>query len=794
MRRGRLAEIPEVWSEASGYSDEVVDETAVVDGAARGVGTAVRRQSVAVFAAGVRGLLWGARAWGWIEGVGSRGGEREGTDAEAARVEEVAAQVVDVLAAVAGVVGLAATLLLVHGTRRVAAKRSTRGSEGGSLDSSRQLSDTQLISGGVREADRCGGGFERRKTSPRPSAQGRSRHRDPKFSAPTGSGGGCSTASEDDAAADSVEWTTYTARRSAGGTVAGHLVSQTVVAGPPVVTSSRPLGTVISSSSSEGEESDGVGDDGGFMDDTPSSAPQGADGAEHRLHVSTIRTIPLRPLSGAVAAKALPLHVGTPKFSDMAPAPMAAAATIPPVVLGPTFSRGLLDLSVHSDDLLECELTPLVSAIKQVTPRSPMGSTWNGERERNGDYGGGLLDRSVDFGGSDGDGDRRGGSVTWADALGSSSFGGRSSESDEVNAKGEAISGRQFSSPIEKVEIPATATQTQTPQADQQLQQHAPSQRQWREQLMNQHHRLATGRAAAAPVAAVAAATSSLGDGEGGSNGGGSGGGSGSVDGIEWSYLKQAEDDVGGGGWSFGEDAAAAAAAAIADTPPDGYSPSGGSGSGGVGVSRGESVNGDGGSSSGRIQHSRTMGDSGGSGEGNFGSGVDSGGRSTGGVGMIGARRRSLTPESPNTPASTSASWNTATAPRSGNGNIGGGGGSSKGNSGGGAGGGGGGGRGGGGSGGIGGGSLWSLGLETPPPLSPRGLRGVSSLHPEEQRFRVAADKRARARAYSTGLKRGMPVALPTLHPPLRKKDDTRDEEVPRGAGSVKHAQPWSDR
>ena len=87
-----------------------------------------------------------------------------------------------------------------------------------------------------------------------------------------------------------------------------------------------------------------------------------------------------------------------------------------------------------------------------------------------------------------------------------------------------------------------------------------------------------------------------------------------------------------------------------------------------------------------------------------------------------------------------------------------------------------------------------SLGLETPPPLSPRGLRGVSSLHPEEQRFRVAADKRARARAYSTGLKPGMPVALPTLHPPLRKKDDTRDEEVPRGAGSVKHAQPWSDR
>ena len=65
--------------------------------------------------------------------------------------------------------------------------------------------------------------------------------------------------------------------------------------------------------------------------------------------------------------------------------------------------------------------------------------------------------------------------------------------------------------------------------------------------------------------------------------------------------------------------------------------------------------------------------------------------------------------------------------------------------------------------------------------LAPRSPRGISGRHPDEQR--LAADKRARALAYSRSVKHGVAVELPTLH-------TRREEEIPKWG--VKHADPFS--
>jgi len=69
---------------------------------------------------------------------------------------------------------------------------------------------------------------------------------------------------------------------------------------------------------------------------------------------------------------------------------------------------------------------------------------------------------------------------------------------------------------------------------------------------------------------------------------------------------------------------------------------------------------------------------------------------------------------------------------------------------------------------------------------SPResNAHGISGVSPEDQR--IATEKRARAVAYSKGLKQGRrPAELPSL---FEKRDGTDIR------GGVRHEQPWVDR
>jgi hypothetical protein len=282
----------------------------------------------------------------------------------------------------------------------------------------------------------------------------------------------------------------------------------------------RPLVNVISSTDDDGDDGGDDSDDSGLMCDTP--PPRGG-GADHR---SRVAAIPLRPPSSgaksliAVAAEAAAAAVYA------AAAEAAAAASTPLAAFGGSPSRGLLDLSTHSDDLLES--TPLASAIKRATP-SPLGGGGSGRRHGDDDDDGFGFRGSID--GSTGGGGNI--DTSWVDSLGTPNFGGGGAESAVKVKRDGSSNRRRMTSPLVLTDSPLPRTL----QLNQQQQQ------------LHSSQRLARHRSASA---------SPRGGGGGGWDDGGGGG-------LPVHYGQTGTPDRGGSGGGFG----------------DGFGNGGGGGSGG---------------------------------------------------------------------------------------------------------------------------------------------------------------------------------------------------------------------